>query len=321
MDGRLALTFSHFYTTLLWTCSTEFIFGTSTDSQLSSGTNTDTSQSGSFQYHWDAAATYFEIRALLGSRCWLYNPAKFQEHCRGIHAFAGQLVKDAIARKQKQGLEKSEKDSGKFVLVDELAEVLHDPDRLRDECLNVLGAGRTSTAALIQWCFFYLARYSDTYSKLRKILVSQFGDSADEGKITYDGLRQCNYRQCCISECTRLTPVKPVHIRLALRDTVLSQGGGADGQAPIFVKAPKSANPFPQHACGKISGVMTLRSFDQSESKTLLSRQSGRHLVPDLACVWVVSISVSFSLTCTASRISSVLPRTLTSTNVQSQSP
>ena len=94
---------------------TEFIFGISTDSQVSSGANA--SQSGSFQYHWDAAATYFEVRALLGSRTWLYNPQKFQEHCRGIHDIAGQLVTNAIARKKRQGRERAEKDSGKFAIV------------------------------------------------------------------------------------------------------------------------------------------------------------------------------------------------------------
>lgn len=49
---------------------------------------------------------------------------------------------------------------GKFVLLDELLKVTCDWARLRDECLNVLGAGRTSTAALIQWIVYFLARHS-----------------------------------------------------------------------------------------------------------------------------------------------------------------
>jgi cytochrome P450 len=46
---------------------------------------------------------------------------------------------------------------------------------------------------------------------------------------------QCTYLQWIINEALRVATVIPMNERIALRDTVLPNGGGQDGKAPVFV--------------------------------------------------------------------------------------
>lgn len=214
--------------------ATEFLFGTSANSQSTS--TDDVSRRGRlFGYHFDAAATYFDGRAILGSYCWLYSPRKFREHCRGIRAYADGYVHEALMQKRKGDQEATADRKDKFILLDKLVELTTDPVRIRDECLNVLGAGRTSTASLIAWNFYFLARHPATFDKLRKAVLADFGGFENSDEITFESLKRCQFLQCCINEASRMVPVAPIHLRVAVRDTTLPKGGGVNGQDPIFV--------------------------------------------------------------------------------------
>lgn len=213
--------------------ATEFLFGTSANSQAAS--TCDDFSHANFQYHWDSAATYFGIRSLLGRFRWLYEPKKFQEHCKVIHAYADKYVQAAIDRKQQRNKEGEAAEKGKFVLLDEQVEVTDDRAQLRNESLNVLGAARTSTASLISWVFYFLARHPSTFEKLRKAILADFGTFETPDKITFDSLKRCQFLHHCIDETFRISPVIPVHIRAAVRDTTLPKGGGPKGEDPIFV--------------------------------------------------------------------------------------
>ena len=211
--------------------ATEFLFGTSANSQNSSMRKT--SHSDDFQSNWDGAAKFFEIRAILRRYCWLYQPKKFREHCRAIHTFADKYVDAALARRQLTSQKTESEKTHKFVVLDELVNLTTDRARLRAECLNVLGASRTSTAGLIQWVFYFLARHPSTFDKLRQIILVDFGEYEHVDRITYENLRQCRYLHCCINEVFRIAPVIPIQTRIAVRDTTLPRGGGADGQSSI----------------------------------------------------------------------------------------
>ncbi|KAM0806210.1 putative cytochrome P450 [Usnea florida] len=213
--------------------ATEFLFGTSANAQaaLAAGEFAQ----AEFHYHWDSAATYFGIRALLGRFVWMYNPKKFQKHCDAIHAYADGYVHAAIERQQQRKQQGVADEKPRFVLLDELVDITHDRIRLRSECLNVLGAARTSTASLIQWVLYFLARHPSTFDKLRTIILSDFGSFENREKITFDGLKRCDFLTHCVNETLRISPVIPVHIRAAARDTTLPRGGGPNGKDPIFV--------------------------------------------------------------------------------------
>ena len=213
--------------------TTEFLFGASANAQAALAA--DEFAQAEFQYHWDSAATYFGVRALLGRFVWMYNPKKFQKHCDAIHAYADGYVHAAIERQQQRMQQGVADEKSRFVLLDELVDITHDRIHLRSECLNVLGAARTSTASLIQWVLYFLARHPLTFDKLRKIVLLDFGNFESPEKITFDGLKRCEFLSHCINETFRISPVIPVHIRSAVRDTTLPRGGGPNGKDPIFV--------------------------------------------------------------------------------------
>ena len=88
------------------------------------------------------------------------------------------------------------KRSGKFVFLHELAlqdEV--DADRIRNETLNVLVAGRDTTAALLGMLWFVLARRPDVW----KVLLAEV-DELQGQPPTYDSLRNMKYLKYCVQE-------------------------------------------------------------------------------------------------------------------------
>ena len=213
--------------------ATKFLFGKSANSQMAA--TSKRSAHADFQYHWDSAATFSGIRTFLGPFHWMHSSREFQKHCNAIHAYADGYVQAALERKKKRNPEEVTDKQANFVLLDALVDVTCDRNRLRDECLNVLGAARTSTAALIQWVFFFLARHPRTFDKLRKVILAEFGKFENRDKVTFEGLKRCRFLHHCINETLRISPVIPVHIRVAVRNTTLPKGGGPDGKDPIFV--------------------------------------------------------------------------------------
>jgi len=106
----------------------------------------------------------------------------------------------------------------------------NDPYTLQSETLNVLLAGRDTTASLLSHTFHQLARRPDVWSKLQAEIDELGGQAPD-----YETLKSMKYVKWVINEALRLWPVVPGNTRISIRDTVLPVGGGPDGKSPIFV--------------------------------------------------------------------------------------
>lgn len=106
---------------------------------------------------------------------------------------------------------------------------------MRSEILNILLAGRDTTASLLTNLFFVLARRPDIVAKLRHEITATLGSSDPSTLPTPSQLKDLPYLRACINESLRLHPIVPLNSRQAVRDTVLPVGGGADGSAPVFV--------------------------------------------------------------------------------------
>lgn len=76
----------------------------------------------------------------------LYNPAKFRGSCATVHQFVDNYIKERETR-EKDGLETSSSDA----FIDQLSQESSDPRSLRDQLLNILLAGRDSTACSLSW--------------------------------------------------------------------------------------------------------------------------------------------------------------------------
>ena len=122
----------------------------------------------------------------------------------------------------------------KFVLLDELAKETQNPTELRNELLNVLHASRDTTAALLGWIFYFLARHPFIFTHLRSQIVKAFGTDPHT-EIKFQTLWNIPYLQHVLNETIRMVGIVPMNERAAVCDTTLPRGGGVDGNSPVFV--------------------------------------------------------------------------------------
>ncbi|KAB8659335.1 hypothetical protein FH972_026224 [Carpinus fangiana] len=227
--------------------STEFLFGESVNSQINELPENLAAQASSsnkardeknFAHAFDTAQLYLSKRGRLGPRYWLINNAEFRKTCRQCHDFIDSYVRIALNPEVKaHELEKgSIKDKEKYVFLEELARQTQDPIELRSQLLHILLAGRDTTASLLGWTFYLLARHPDVYVKLRQTIIETFGTfESSTSNITFAALKNCQYLQYVLNETLRLFPVVPLNGRASTKDTTLPRGGGPDGQSPVFV--------------------------------------------------------------------------------------
>ncbi|EGX89124.1 Cytochrome P450 [Cordyceps militaris CM01] len=227
--------------------ATEFLFGKSVNTQVLGGPRAErtTTEKGSadeiedwssFGRSFDNANQTMTQRFLLMNLYFLHNPASLQQSCAEVRRFADYYVRRALARSPALA---QEEDGTDYVFLNELVKETRDPDVLRNQLLNILLAGRDTTAGLLGWTTLRLARQPEVYAKLRAAVLAAFGpySASDTSRITFESLKACAYMQHVLSETLRLHPSVPTNFRHALRDTTLPRGGGDDGQAPIYIRA------------------------------------------------------------------------------------
>ncbi|KAF2812906.1 cytochrome P450 [Mytilinidion resinicola] len=222
--------------------ATEFLFGHSVHSQTrareSIAANAE-APDAEFVTHYAYTQLEASHNVRLGPLNKFHYNAKANLARDKVFAYVDGLI-DALFEKRAATLtlpqkeEMVDNDTGtkeKYIFLDALANETSDRQVLRDQILNFLLAGRDTTASLLSNLFFELARRPDVWAKLREKV------KALEGRLpTYTDLRNMKYLKWCIDESLRLRPVVPANTREAIRDTFLPRGGGADGNAPLFVK-------------------------------------------------------------------------------------
>ena len=241
--------------------ATEFLFGQSTNS-LSPETSTKSARrfAEAFQNSQDAAGQAIRVGAIITR---LTQKASVKEDIKYAHDFVDHYVRLGLARRRKSmkamakaDAEKGEAESGRYVFLDELVKSIDDPIRLRSEILNILLAGRDTTASLLSNVWFILAKRPDVWSNLRSEVDALSGE-----RPTYEDIKDMKYLRAVLNEgnsnsplftpsipiihshlflpptALRLYPVVPNNARMAIHDTVLPVGGGPDGKSPFFVPA------------------------------------------------------------------------------------
>ncbi|KAK8134989.1 hypothetical protein PG984_007001 [Apiospora sp. TS-2023a] len=208
--------------------SSEFLFGTSVDSlralQESGGDPGKTSSDSAFAKAMNDAQVDILTRARFR---WLYHLRSHphaKEAVAFIHAYVDQFVDEAVRQREALDLEKG----GSTAATTDGEK--YDRKVIRDELLNILLAGRDTTASLLSNFFFVLAKRPDVWAKLKAEVAGLEGRPP-----TYETLKGLKYVKYCLNESLRTHPVVPLNSREAMQDTVLPRGGGPDGQSPVFV--------------------------------------------------------------------------------------
>lgn len=132
----------HFFKFTLAT-TTDLIFGEPV------GTLGDDVQD-TFSNNFDYASLISAIRLRLADFHWLYKTKKFTNACNVVKRYANHFVAKALEEK-KNGEEAA---SGRRAFIHDLYEDLKDPGLVRDQLVNVLIAGRDTTACLLSWTLY-----------------------------------------------------------------------------------------------------------------------------------------------------------------------
>lgn len=219
--------------------ATEFLFGRSTQT-LAPGLETKSSSEfvKAFVYGTEAAAKSFRTAGL--SR-WVPD-AEWRKSVKIIHKFADDIIHEALEAR-KSGHDDnvpvpptplSPTGTGKthqrYTFLHELINMTQDPYTVRSELLNVLLAGRDTTAGLLANTWNVLSKRPDIFAKLQAEIGTLNGELPD-----YASIKDLKYLRYLLNESLRLMPVVPGNSRQAIRDTILPLGGGKDGRSPVFV--------------------------------------------------------------------------------------
>lgn len=218
--------------------ATELLFGQSVG--LLDGGNPKVEKAVKFGNALNAAQEVLVKKTMLEKYHWLIGGQQFEIWCDTCKDFAMSYVRLASQRTAESNKfanpgnnEKSSKSA--YVFLDELPKETRDPILVRDQAINIMVAGRDTTASLLSWTLILLARHKDVFYKLRKAIIEDFGDGSDISGITLESLKRCEHLKYVINETLRLFPTVPNNFRYSLKDTNLPRGGGKNRDQPIFI--------------------------------------------------------------------------------------
>jgi len=111
---------------------------------------------------------------------------------------------------------------------DKSASLQPSDQNLRDVILNMVIAGRDTTAQALSWAFYCLCIHSDVQAKVREEVVSVVGQHGRVPSATtamsYEMLQQLRYTEAVCLEVLRLHPSVPKEGKCVMKDDVLPDG-------------------------------------------------------------------------------------------------
>lgn len=205
--------------------TTALVFGQSVHSLVKEGRD-------SFSESFSEAANITAYRGRLGNLYWAYTSRRFAKACRTIKSYVDEYVTNARGTLGKVPDATEENVSQRYAFINDLYDELKDPILVRDQLVNVLVAGRDTTACLMSWTIRLLVRYPAVLVKLREI-EDVLGD---EPSVTRAHVRSLHYLDCVLKETLRLYPPVPANLGFATKTTVFPRGGGSDGRGPVLIR-------------------------------------------------------------------------------------
>ncbi|KAL8999435.1 MAG: hypothetical protein Q9169_001749 [Polycauliona sp. 2 TL-2023] len=224
--------------------ATEFLFGTSTHTLVAEKRRPEDDE-------FVKAFTYVQntIEGNSGILSLFLPDRRFKRDCKYVHSWVDALIERSLAS------EKTNHSTGRYVLLHELVAKTSDRVRVRTELLNVLLAGRDTTAALLSDVWWTISREPQVWQRLQKEVLALETPLGEERPI-FEELKDMKYLRAVLNESLRLHPVVPANSRQAITDTTIPLGGGEDGKSPVFV--PKGAlvayNIYSMHRRKEIYG-------------------------------------------------------------------
>lgn len=218
--------------------ASDFLFGTPLGMQLPS----KQSEAESFLRTFDSALLGMNKRrqdfSLTSIKLWF--DSSYAADVAKVHAFIDTQVRAALSRTSLEasadsGLMPKASTPNRYIMADEMARQIRDPELLRGALLQCFLPGRDQPAILLSNTLFELSRHPEHWLRLRSIALAL----SEEELLSFHALSSLHPIRHAILESLRLHGPGGPNRRVALEDVVLPVGGGPDGKSPLFV--PKGA--------------------------------------------------------------------------------
>ncbi|KAJ8092414.1 hypothetical protein PM082_023869 [Marasmius tenuissimus] len=229
--------------------ATEFLFGSCVDNlssplpypsnHASSGPST-TTRADRFSQAFLRAQEAVAQRVNLGGSVWPLFEI-FEDKVKGpmeiVSSFIEPIIAEALAKKRLRTDKPKPKDEvgEEETLLDHLVDITDDPVVLKDATLNIMIAGRDTTAFTLTFVMYFLATHPHVTDRLRKEVLATAGTASEKRKISWEMVREMKYLRAVINETLRLYPVVPFNIRQSVKATTLPSP--EPGKPPIYVPA------------------------------------------------------------------------------------
>jgi cytochrome P450 len=176
-------------------------YATGTTKHAKHSSTTSGIPSGSeFAHAYETAQEYRAFRFLCGPFGKIGWQPKVERNAIAIcRTFIESFADDAIRYRKKLDAGLADEKKG-YTFLNELAKETKDRIQLRDEVMNVLTAGRDTTASMLSNLFHHLAKRPEIWAKLRTEVATLNG-----ALPSFEQLKGMTYLQYCIKECL-LTP-------------------------------------------------------------------------------------------------------------------
>ena len=177
--------------------ATEMLFGESTDSLLYNHASTKPRQDD-FAECYDRALGQIAKASIHGPLLALFfRGSGWKADVKVVHGLVDRYVQNGFATHESHGKGgETSQSEDRYIFLKELIKSNIDPVRIRSELMNILVAGRDTTASLLSSTWFVLARRPDIWTKLRTEV-----DELDGKLPTLEQVRELKYLKAVINEC------------------------------------------------------------------------------------------------------------------------
>ncbi|KAG0700618.1 cytochrome P450 monooxygenase pc-3 [Suillus ampliporus] len=163
---------------------------------------------------------------------------KVKKHMKVCHRFIDPILTGALEKKKAvsdigsltRSVQDKEVQEGN-TLLNHLVDYSGDHVLIRDETVNILLAGRDTTATTLTFLVYMLSQHPQVMHRLREEIFSKIGISR---RPTHEDIRNMRYMRAVINETLRLYPPVPYNVRTSREAAVLPAVNGGD---PIFIPA------------------------------------------------------------------------------------
>ncbi|KAK0481271.1 cytochrome P450 [Armillaria novae-zelandiae] len=141
-----------------------------------------------------------------------------------VNKFVEPLLVEALRRKDEgKKLMEDDKSDENLSLLARLVENTNDTKVIRDELVNILVAGRDTTASLLTFTVYMMCEHPEMATRLRSEIIEKVGTRAP----TYEDIRDMKYLRAFLNETLRLYPVVTSKVATTLPNK---------GRAPCYVQ-------------------------------------------------------------------------------------